>query len=107
MVFVSSFTKSCSRRTWSLKRAFSLPSTIFSITCSGLPDSLACTSKMWRSRSSSSAGNSSRTRNRGEAGLAMCSAMSFTSCRNSSVLATKSVSQLTSTRTPTVLLKWM
>ena len=37
----------------------------------------------------------------------MCNAMSFTSCRNSSVFATKSVSQFTSTRTPTVLLKWM
>ena len=52
-----------------------------------------------RARASSD-GNSSRTRNRGAAGLAMCSAMSFTSCRNSSVLATKSVSQFTSTRTP-------
>ena len=37
----------------------------------------------------------------------MCSAMSFTSALNSSVFATKSVSQFTSTSTPTVLLKWM
>ncbi len=48
-----------------------------------------------------------RRGSRGAAGLAMCSATSFTRRLNSSVLATKSVSQFTSMSTPTVLLKWM
>ena len=37
----------------------------------------------------------------------MCIATSFTSAWKSSVLATKSVSQLTSTRTPTLAPGWM
>ena len=42
------------------RRRSSLPSTIFSITVSGLPDSCACSAKICRSRSSSSGGTSSR-----------------------------------------------
>ena len=60
-----------------------------------------------RSDASSSGATSSRLTYLGAEGLAMWSARSLASCLNSSVLATKSVSQLTSTIAPTVLLKWM
>src|SRR4051794_2578787 len=106
IVLVSSFTNGWSRSTLSFRNASTLPSTILGTTLSDLPDSRACASAIFCSDSRIEAGTSSRVTHRGADGLAMCRARSFTSWRNSSVFATKSVSQLTSTSAPTVLLKW-
>src|SRR5256712_6046697 len=74
--------------------------------CSGFFCSATWASYTFRSRSTSSGGRSS-TRTASGLAAAMWRATSRTNCLKSSVRATKSVSQFTSTSTPTRPLKWM
>jgi hypothetical protein len=79
------------------------PSTIFGRMFSGLSE--ACSSKSLASRSRAAGSTSSSVTNSGLA-AATCSAMSRAKATKSSLRATKSVSQLTSTRTPTFAFEW-
>ncbi len=106
MVLSGSFTKGCARSALSLKNFFSLPSTIFSAMWSGLPSSFTCSRYTERSRSITSCAISSWDTANGAVD-AMCIARSLASAWKSSVFATKSVSQLTSTITAVLPSKWM
>jgi hypothetical protein len=83
----------------------SLPSAIFGRTFSGL--SAACCSKTRSSASLASSGISSSETYFVAGDAAMCSAISFANAMKSSLRATKSVLQSTSTSTPTLPLAWM
>src|SRR5487761_737712 len=90
----------CSSKQFSLMKLSTWPSTIFGMTCSGFPSCWAFASKTALSATSTSSGTSSRETHRGLV-AAIWRASSFANLRKSSPLATKSVSQSTSTSTPT------
>jgi len=99
--FLSSFTKGWSTR-HTVSKYFSIfPVRIFSIIASGFFCSRSLTRSISFSLSSSSTGISSRRTNWGLS-AAMWRARSRTRVWKSSFRATKSVSQFTSTRTPTL-----
>src|SRR6185295_274418 len=103
---LSSFTCLWSSRTTSSSHLFRRPSTIFSWTFSGLPSEAACSRSTRSSASFASSSTSSRDTNCAfEA--ATCRATSRAKAWNSSVRATKSVSQSTSTSAPILPPAWM
>ena len=75
-VFFWSFANACSSRTLSLKKPFTLPSTILDSAASGLPSSRAVSSAIRRSFSTTSTGTVSRLRYEGDM-AAMCTATSW------------------------------
>ena len=101
---VSSLTNIWSIRTDSPYQALSLPSAIFSWMFCGLSATWAM--KIRFCSATASSGTSSRRTYSGLAAM-MCSARSLASCLNSSLRATKSVSQLSSTITPDLASWWM
>src|SRR5919199_4645455 len=93
------------RSTTSSSHFFTRPSTIFGRMFSGL--SAACCSKTRTSVARASSVTSSSETNRVVGEAAMCIATSRAKALKSSFLATKSVLQSTSTRTPTLPFEWM
>src|SRR3954451_5525334 len=93
------------RSTTSSSHFFTRPSTIFGRMFSGLSE--ACCSKTRTSAARASSVTSSSETNCVVGEAAMCIATSRANALKSSFLATKSVLQSTSTRTPTLPLEWM
>src|ERR1017187_1470759 len=90
--FFGSRTDACSTSTVSLRNAFTRPSTILPMACSGLPSSLVICSAIRRSWASTSSGTSSRVTYRGRMAATWC-AMSCPACgaSESSCTSTPSV----------------
>ena len=97
--FLSVSRYGCSSSTTDSSHLFSLPSTMSPIRSAGRPSAAASSEKARRFSSSTSAGTSSRLTYSGPR-PATCIASSRASCWKSSVRATKSVSQFSSSSTP-------
>mmetsp|Transcript_2275 Transcript_2275/g.5688 ORF Transcript_2275/g.5688 Transcript_2275/m.5688 type:complete len:252 (-) Transcript_2275:5-760(-) len=97
----------CWRSSLVLTSLLMRPSTIFSTMFSGLPCKSSLAASIFFSFSSHAASISSSRTHVTEGDAATCMAMAFASSWNSGRLATKSVSQLTSTITPSFEPVWM
>mmetsp|Transcript_137398 Transcript_137398/g.242128 ORF Transcript_137398/g.242128 Transcript_137398/m.242128 type:complete len:255 (-) Transcript_137398:415-1179(-) len=106
-VKVSSKTYSVSYKDFALSFFCIRPSTIFSLIWAGLPARSSDSSSSFLSFSTASAGILSILTNSMSGFETIWSAMFFASSLNLSVLAAKSVSQLTSTITPSLEPAWM